>query len=110
MWKKSDVLPGKSYRVQLCHAEGRRFFALLEDGSAPSSECVFTTELVPTRLLENRDMIGIADEVRLCDGSPFVVDAHGVWLTEDEAAALRRGEDHDAVQWVTGVRPKRAPK
>jgi hypothetical protein len=110
MWNKGDIVPGRTYRLQLCHADGRRFFSLLEDESAPSTQCVFTTEIVPTRLLESRNIVRIADDVRLRDGRRFVVDAHGIWFTEGEVAAMRRGDDHEAIDWVTGVAPKRAPK
>jgi len=110
MWKKSDVRPNEKYRIQLCDNRGDRFFLLLEDGRDPSPECVFTTQLVPTRLLESRNFIRMSEEVRLLDGRRFIVDAHGVWLMESEAAAIRRGEDHRAIAWVTGVPPKRAPK
>jgi hypothetical protein len=113
-WNKSDVLPGKNYRVQLCHSDGHRFYELLEDGSDPSPWCVFTTEVVPARLLVNRDVTGIAEEVPLRGGERFRVDAHCVWFTESEAAAfvaaLRSGEGYDAIEWVTGVPPKFAPK
>lgn len=117
MWLASDITPDGIYRVRLCQRGRRRYFALEREGSLPAedgtSEPVqwLLTEVVRGRdALRRRDFIGISESTRLSDGSSFIVDAHGIWLTTGELEALRRHTDYCDVPWVFGLEPQFPPK
>lgn len=69
---------------------------------------VLVTDVVPLDLLLRRDVIGISEIVKLDSGSPFFVDAHGLWLTEVEWNAL--DGDFASVPWLNGLQPRFAPQ
>lgn len=106
MWLRSEVDEACEYRVSLCQQRtGRRYFKLVAvDGEEPD-ESVFVTGVVPTALLLRRDFIGISEAVKLSNGQPFGVDAHGVWFTREELNALKAGASWHSVPWLKGLPP-----
>ncbi len=112
MWARNDIESGRQYKLLLCQRDdGTRYYLLLEaDSTTDPLDAVLCTSVVPNELLTRRDFIGIAEAVRLTDGSRFVVDAHGVWYTELEATELSSGIAFDDVDWVTGTPPRLPPK
>jgi hypothetical protein len=107
MWLRGDVDESKEYQVALCQsASGRRSYAL-HPASAKTlpPDTVFLTQAVPTRLLLQRNFGGISKAVLLTNGKSFGVEAHGVWFTQEECAALDRGEDWETMPWLNGVAP-----
>jgi hypothetical protein len=111
MWKRSDVKPEMTYRLLLCQNGADRYLRIVAaDLEAPEGDAVFATETVPNELLLARNVPRIAQTVRLRDGKPFVVDAHNIWFTEEEAAALRQGMAFEHIPWAGGRAPKLAPK
>ena len=106
MWLRSDVHEACEYRVSLCQAgTGKRSFKLLALGQEEPDESVFVTGIVPTELLLRRDFIGISEAVKLSNGQPFGVDAHGVWFTKEELDALNARASWRSVPWVNGLPP-----
>jgi len=111
MWKRSDVKPESAYRLLLCQSGEDRFLRLVEaDVDFLGSDALFATEPVPNELLLARDVPRIAQTVRLRDGTHFVVDAHNIWFTEEEAKAMRNGTDFSRIAWTGGKAPRLAPK
>jgi hypothetical protein len=112
MWKRAEVTEGQRFRVVLCQGPtGKRTFALQPmDDARPPVDAVFTTEEVPNELLLRRDFEGIAKAVRLTNGKRFSTDAHGIWLTQEEMAALSAGIDHSRVPWVNGMPANFSPR
>ena len=112
MWKRAEVVEGVRYRVALCQSStGQRTYKLqlLDEAQLPPDAALVTNE-VPTDLLLRRDVHGIAEAVRLNDGSRFWTDAHGVWLTQEEWDALGARVDHAAVPWLNGIPARFPPK
>lgn len=113
MWKRADVDPAGQYRLLLTQApSGARAFVLqsLDDAPPEAANLYAFTEQVPHGLLLNRDLRGISETVRLGNGKPFFLDAHGVWVTQEEMAAiLERKRDHE-IPWLNGIRPLWAPR
>lgn len=112
MWKRHDVHKEKRYYLQLCEDSNYyRYFVLTEENVIPEDPfLVFVTEIVPHELLLSGDIIGIAETVRLADGHLFSVDAHGVWLTEQESKAFSGGVPFNKIPWLNGSPPQFAPK
>lgn len=115
LWSASDVKETEVYRLHLCQAaNGERFFRLITVGSAadrsPTMDTVFASRPVSNQLLRKRDVISIADSVPLESGEKFCVDAHGIWFTTSELAAMNSGMDFSEIQWVTARAPKLASR
>jgi hypothetical protein len=110
-WKRRDVLDGKRYYVALCQCtSGHRYYELCEVASAPSSkEAVLLTAEVPNSLLAACNYEAISNTVPLTNGRRFYVEAHGVWLTEDEVGALGRDEERE-IPWLNGIAATFPPK
>lgn len=109
MWLRNEIDQTKEYRLALCQKpDGGRSFALYAAGTQLPSMAVLVTEIVPLDLLLRRDVIGISEGVKLNSGVPFFVDAHGLWLTEDEWNALNG--DFASVPWLNGLQPCFAPQ
>lgn len=109
MWLRSEVDQTKEYRVALCQKpNGARNFSLLEFGTSLPANAVLVTEVVPMDLLLRGNLIGISKAVKLESGTPFFVDAHGLWLTQEELHALE--DDASEVPWLNGLYPGFAPK
>ncbi|WPH13373.1 hypothetical protein [Variovorax paradoxus] len=110
IWQRSDIHTDGRYKLHLYQAgDGKRLFRLIVENSSedhqPASDVALITQVVPNELLKRGDLLGIARQVTLEDGHAFFVDAHGVWYTEDEIAALNRGQPWSTIQWVTGAMP-----
>ena len=111
MWLRAEVDEDKEYRVVLCRkANGERCFKLLAIGESPPSESVFVTEAVPIPLLLRRDFLGISEAVKLTNGQPFGVDAHGIWLTKEECDAWGTARGSSGIPWLDGLPPHLPPK
>ena len=112
MWKRNDVRTDKRYVLQLCQDSKQHRHLALKDVSGTSTDsCAFReTEVVPSNLLLRGDVAQIGRVVRLDDGSAFVVDAHGVWFTKEEAQAMDDGIPLESIPWVTGAPPLLPPK
>jgi len=111
LWSISDVKDTEAYRLHLCQAaNGERFFRLVTLGSAadksPPMDAVFSSRPVPNQLLRRRDVMAIAESVPLDSGEKFCVDAHGIWFTTAELAAMSSGMDFSEIRWVTARAPK----
>lgn len=112
MWKLSDVDPGERYRLLLIQSNtGARSFVLQNntEQGVPQGMFAFTDE-VPNELLLKRNLHAIAKAVTLSNGEPFYVDAHGVWLTKDEMAAILEDKDDNEIPWLNSLPPRLAPK
>ena len=110
MWSVSDIQDGHQYVLALTQSStGRRRF-VLKDVGADEPEAVFFTEVVPNALLLTRHLKKIAEQVLLKTGKRFFVDAHGIWLTEEEMAALMDDKDESEVPWLNNIPPNFAPK
>ena len=109
MWKRSDVLEGRRYYLALLQERsGRRSYELCEVGAQPASPtAVLTTQEVPRDLLLRGDICGIAELVKLSDGRQYSTEAHGIWFTPEEGAALDNDEE---VQWLNGLAPLLPPR
>ena len=110
MWQRREVNPNCAYSVALRQfPDGRRRFSLCEPDSPALSGEVFRTQIVPTDLLLRRDFISISEQVPLVSGQSFTVDAHGTWLTGEEAIALD-SMSFNKVPWLNGLPPDFAPR
>lgn len=112
MWKASDVDASKKYRLALVQAPngGRRFFLEEEGTSGSHKGTTFYTAHVPNELLIRGDIGDIARQVPLKDGQPFFVDAHNVWITQEEMSALSEDKEDEEIPWLNGMPPMFAPK
>ncbi|CAN7775442.1 hypothetical protein LJR084_007856 [Variovorax sp. LjRoot84] len=107
MWTRGDVAEGLDYQLGLVQrADGNRTYVLRESGQWDGIEdLMFVTAVVPRELLVRRDLLGIAKAVKLVDGSSFGVEAHGVWLTQEECAAFERNVPWKKMPWLNGLAP-----
>lgn len=112
MWKIADLQEGKRYRVALVELEGgdRRLSLLEEHAPSDLPGVMFVTECVPFELLRRRDFKSISEAVPLVGGSRFYVEAHGIWLTSEEATALESFAPLREIPWPGGVSPRFPPK
>jgi hypothetical protein len=111
MWQRADVKPETTYRLLLCQSGEDRYLRIVEaDREIAEDDALFVTEPVPTELLLTRNVPLIARTVRLREGNNFVVDAHNIWFTEEEALALRNGTAFSHIPWAAGRAPRLAPK
>lgn len=112
MWKLSDVDSGERYRLLLLQSStGARTFVLQKNAEQRLLQGMFAfTNEVPHELLLTRNLHAIAKAVALSNGEPFYVDAHGVWLTKAEMAAILEGKDDDEIPWLNSLPPRLAPK
>ena len=110
-WKRKDVHDTSRYYVALCQSEhGHRYYELCEVGTQPvSPDAVLQTHEVPNPLLVARNFRAISDAVKLTNGRRFYVEAHGVWLTEEEFEALEEDEERE-VPWLNGIAASFPPK
>jgi hypothetical protein len=107
VWLRSDVDERSAYRVALCQApDGHRTLRLHPAGHGLPSQAVLCTAVVSIDLLLRRDVIGIAESVKLTSGDPFAVDAHGTWFTAAEIEAGRNRVEWDKRPWLNGLPPK----
>jgi len=110
IWRTSEVLEGVEYKLALCQdSHGVRELRILQKDEAVPSDCIFATQSVPTQLLRKRDVISIAEQVPLDDGTRFYVDAHGIWFSQSESIQRSSGVEHEDIQWVTPFPPKLPP-
>ena len=111
MWKCGDVKPETSYRILLCQTGEDRYLKIADANlDVLDSDALFVTEPVPSELLLARNVYTIAQKVRLRGGGNFVVDAHNVWFTQEEATEIRKGTDFREIPWAAGKAPRLAPK
>ncbi|BFO56004.1 hypothetical protein AVXHC19_28070 [Acidovorax sacchari] len=112
MWKPSDICSDQRYRLLLIQsATGSRSFVLQDEREMPTVEGLFSfTERVSNELLVRRNLRAISKEVSLVNGEAFYVDAHGVWLTAAEMAAILQDKEDDEIPWLNSLPPKLAPK
>ncbi|WP_209435999.1 hypothetical protein [Paracidovorax oryzae] len=77
----------------------------------PAVDGLFSfTEMVSNELLAKRNLRAISKAVSLVNGDAFHVDAHGVWLTAAEMAAILQDKEDDEIPWLNSLPPKLAPK
>lgn len=106
MWKRTELDKNKEYFLSLCQkSNGDRYFSLHEVGENVETEAQFTTETVPFELLFKLDLEDISESVSLINGKTFGVDAHGIWLYQNEMEALMNDVAEDQVPWVNGLPP-----
>lgn len=112
MWKRGDVAEGVDYQLALVQRrDGYRAYVLFEAGQGDGIDGLrFVTTVVPRDLLLKRDLLGIAQAVKLTDGTSFGVEAHGVWLTPEECAAFERQVAWSEMPWLNGLAPILPPK
>lgn len=104
-------------RLQLCQSEaGSRFFAPLEEihyiEGKFHPDAYFITLPIPCYLIKKRLFSTISQRYRLDDNLRFFVDAHNLWLTENE---IKQMGDFDEgkiskIDWSTPASPSFAPK
>ena len=109
MWKRKDVIDGYVYRVGLkADVDGSRKFHLL-DADAALEAFDFVTPIVDDHeLLRSRRYEEIILRYGIDSGAEIVVDAHGLWLTVQEADQLE--DDVHEIEWYRGIAPAFAPK
>lgn len=109
MWKRIDVDRTKQYQIALCQRPDGHRSQELHCSGAPAlpTNAVFLTEIAPIDLVMRGDVCGIAKVVKLDTGQGYWVDAHGLWLTNDEVEALSEERE---VPWVNGLAAHFAPK
>jgi hypothetical protein len=100
------------YRLLLIQSStGARTLVLQNKAEQRTLEGVFAfTDEVPNELLLKRNLQVIAKAITLSNGEPFYVDAHGVWLTKDEMAAILEDNDDNEIPWLNSLPPRLAPK
>lgn len=114
IWQLSEVLDDAVCRLVLCQSmEGRRYYRLAEEGrgsEVSGADAVFTTDIVPNELLRSRNLGAISEATRLEGGRRYFVDAHGVWLTEEERGQLFSGTPFSKIVWSAASPPVFAPR
>ncbi|WP_236209227.1 hypothetical protein [Pseudomonas tohonis] len=110
IWSISDVQDTGCYRLLLCqNASGRRYFKLgsvhQNNHELPVEDQVLSTHPVSNHLLQGRDIFRIAESTLLSSGERFLVDAHGIWLTENEIEQMDKGMAYDRINWATIAPP-----
>jgi hypothetical protein len=109
IWKRDDILPGKSYCLALCQKGEERYVQLIDRGvnSLPSS-VVFVTDPISYDLLVARDLAAIASSAKLAKGDSFAFTSRGVWMTGQEMNQFMENGDPAEVRWTTEVPPRLA--
>lgn len=110
MWNFSDIRDNHRYFLALTQlSTGRRRVVLCDVDEARPDAALFT-EVLSNELLLTRDLERISEQAPLLGGGRFFVDAHGVWLTEEEMCALEDDKDDYDVPWLNGIPPVFAPR
>lgn len=96
IWLRSDVDITKDYVLLLIQSDdGAREFELREvsrmDEEVKKGRCLFITKKIPIELVLARNLYEIAEKVKLADGSCFIFDSNGDWLTLDEFEEFKKG-------------------
>jgi len=113
-WLVTDIVENEQYVLHLCQLKsGMRLFRLVAIGTDtfrhPPADVFLVTAPVPHNLLRNRNVIAISEAITLDDGTHFIVDAHGTWLTESESNQIDAGRGFAEIDWLTGQAPRFAP-
>jgi hypothetical protein len=108
MWKFFDLDSTKNYRLLLVQGNaGSRHFELHEEFELPVREGLFScTKRIPIELLLRRNLQEISKKIELADGSQFHVDAHNIWLTNDEMKAILEDKDENEIPWLNSLPPQ----
>ena len=114
MWKASDVNENEEYRLHFCESiDGDRFIRLMNINSECSGklqdDVVFISAPISKSenyALKRRNLLTLSKIVKLEDGQPFFVDAHGIWLTKLEADEMDDNVNFNKIHWATGRIPK----
>ncbi len=109
MWNRSDINPDVSYRVGLKAAPGTRSYHLVPEGSETDAFDFITPLVDDHGLLKRRSYEEILSRYPVEGEIPLVVDAHGIWLTEEEARQLLTSGQSE-LQWYKGCAPSFPPK
>jgi hypothetical protein len=77
-----------------------------------SPDSYFVTEIVDPEPLIRWDVIQIASITKLTNGEPYIVDAHGTWLTIKEVRELTEFNigTRKEINWATPIAPRFAPR
>jgi hypothetical protein len=112
MWKRMDLDETKSYSLDFYQdPDGSRRIELHEDGiENESTGLVMTTCQIPYDLLFSCDLEAISEYLKSNGKKSFGVDAHGIWLTEEEIQALMDDVDETEVPWLNDMPPNFAPR
>lgn len=107
MWKNYEVDENTKYTVALCQSSnGRRYFDLVQVGASyDNSDLISMTDIVSYDLLFRRNFEGIVCSAKFSNGMNFGVDAHGIWLTQEEIEAFQNGVSHEKTNWLNGLPP-----
>lgn len=98
----------KAYRIHLCQDENRRRYYEFTAEGEQSFHAVFSSDLVPGKLIEEISTGGMGLQLRKSTGRKFVFSAHG-WWTESERKDLKE-KGWDRIEWVTEESPIFPPK
>lgn len=108
IWSRADIDKSRDYVLLLFENDaGVRDFEICEadlaEEKARDKDCVFVTQVVPVDLALTRDVLGIAESVKLNSGDPFFFNADGVWFTKEETEDLDANKT--AIRWIRGHAP-----
>ena len=107
MWKNYEVDKSNDHKVAICQSsEGRRYFELVEASvTYDNPDLISMTDIVPYDLLFRKAFEEILESSNFNNGMVFGVDSHGIWLTQDEISALKKGIPDEQIQWFNGMPP-----
>jgi hypothetical protein len=111
-WNRFGLDREKTYVVELCQKpSGQRYTRYREvEAGSHDPHCVLETEPARGAQFIEWGFYKYAKHLKLADGRWFGFEAHGIWMTQDEAAyELRRARtgvpDDDSPPWVNGIPP-----
>jgi hypothetical protein len=95
IWDRTGIDTARDYVLLLIESDsGDREFEIRDLSSRNEKviggRCVHATEIVPIDLVVSRDIFGIAEKVKLLDGSGFGFDSNGRWFTDQEFGDFKR--------------------
>lgn len=109
-WNRFGLDWDKQYVVELCQApDGRRYTKYREIDGVPDPFAVRETDPASGKQFVDWGFYTYAEHLRLRDGTRFAFEAHGIWLTEAEAAYLCSNAQQGPAPWVNGIKPRLPP-
>jgi hypothetical protein len=116
-WNRFGVKKNRFYVVELGQRPDGSRYTSYRDVQAGEHDFHFVleTEPAPGWQFVEWGFYKYAEHLRLTTGERFGFEAHGIWMTEGEAAYLRRrvlseSSKGESPPWVNGIPPRLPPK
>ena len=116
-WNRFGLKKDAIYVVELCQKPTGERYTKYREVTAGEHDpcCVLETESAPGSQFIEWGFYEYAKHLRLQDGRDFVFEAHGIWMTQEEAEYLTRrlrGTAGAVEQppWINGIPPRLPPK